>query len=85
MGWTRFDGTKAVEFSNRGLIVEKKDEQGKCVLGRMVKYTQEPFLGRGPNNNPVQWKPTEEALRVSYGPNDPEEGVVLEKISLPLK
>ena len=85
LGWTRFDGTKAVEFSNRGLIVEKKDEQGRCVLGRMVKYTQEPFLGRGPNNNPVQWKPTEEALRVSYGPNDPEEGVVLEKISLPLK
>ncbi len=84
LGWTRFDGNKAVEFSNRGLLVEKKDEMGRCVLGRVVKYSQSAFQGRGPNNNPVHWVPTTEALRLGYGPNDPPEGTILEKISLPL-
>lgn len=83
LGWTRFDGKTSKEFSHQGLLVIEKDNKGRCTLGRVVKYAQEPFSGRGPNNNPLVYKPTEDVLRIAYGPEDPPLGKVIERLKKP--
>lgn len=84
-GWIRYDGTRADEFHSGGYLIEKKDDLGRCILGRIVKYSQAPGTERGPNENPLKWLPTNEAVKISYGPNDPPEGTVLEKVTVPGK
>ena len=84
-GWIRYDGERAYEFHARGYLVEKKDETGRCVLGRIVKYSQDSNNGKGPNDNPLKWTNTTGGVIIGYGPNDPPEGNILEKISLPPK
>lgn len=85
LGWIRFDGTRADEFHSKGFLVEKKDDSGRCILGRVVKYSQAPHTGKGPNENPLKWSPTTEGVKIGYGTNDPPEGTILEKVTLPAK
>jgi hypothetical protein len=85
MGWVRYDGTRADEFHAKGYLIEKKDDSGRCILGRIVKYSQAPQTERGLNENPLNWVPSTEGVKIVYGPNDPPEGTVLEKVTLPAK
>jgi hypothetical protein len=85
MGWVRYDGTRADEFHAKGYLIEKKDDSGRCILGRIVKYSQAPQTGRGLNENPLNWVPSTEGVKIVYGPNVPPEGTVQEKVTLPAK
>jgi len=85
LGWTRFDGATSKEFGPQGCLVLEKDKQGRCVLGRVVRYAQASSQGPAPNTNPLEARPTEEVIRIEYGPNDPAEGRIVERKKVPLE
>jgi len=42
LGWLRYSPEKVQEFNREGLLVEKKDSEGRCIRARAVKYELEP-------------------------------------------
>jgi hypothetical protein len=68
LGWTRYDGERAVEFNADGLLVLEKDARGRCTKARSVRYEQERPKGplRGPNANPLKWVPGTEVVQYEY-------------------
>jgi hypothetical protein len=41
-GWRRYRKEGILEFNAEGLLVVKKDRQGRCLKGRVVRYETEP-------------------------------------------
>ncbi len=86
LGWTRYDGktkNEKKEFSRHGYLVLEKDDRGRCVLGRVVRYTQAAVSGAVPNNNPLFAVATDEVIKLRYGRGDPPEGKIVERLKRP--
>ncbi len=66
LGWTRYDGQAKVEFHFSGLIIEEKDERGRCLLGRVTNYRQAPGKQPGWNSNNLEYSPTDTVMFVEY-------------------
>lgn len=54
LGWTRYDGVEAHEFTPEGHLIEEKDAEGRPVEARQVTYVQEPLQKFGLNTNPLR-------------------------------
>jgi hypothetical protein len=71
LGWTRYDGEKAARFNPEGLLVLEKDDLGRCLKARTVKYQQTPPERPGPNGNPLKMTLGDEIVSYDYdGPQD---------------
>lgn len=68
LGWTRVRGENREQFSAQGLLSEKTDELGRCVVGRTVRYVaQQPK----PNKPPILKQELGDArITVVYGGAD---------------
>lgn len=42
LGWTRYDGAGIMEFNADGMLILKRDSQGRCIRARSVRYEVEP-------------------------------------------
>jgi hypothetical protein len=70
-GWTRHHPDRAAEeFNYEGLLVVEKDDLGRCVKGRTVRYGRPPTK-TFPNDTPLQMELGGEVVTYAFaGPDD---------------
>ena len=54
IGWTRYSVDGVQVFNHEGLLAVERDANGRVVKGRTVRYVQDPFKGKGINQNPLR-------------------------------
>jgi hypothetical protein len=67
LGWTRYGGDRAVDFTAGGLAVRARDDRGRPTRARTVLYRQDPPASPlTPNTNPLRQVYGDEVVRFDY-------------------
>ncbi|MFH0937783.1 MAG: hypothetical protein V1899_00630 [Planctomycetota bacterium] len=85
LGWTRFGHGQPEEFNADGLLVTEKDDRGRCVKARVVKYEfvelseKEKEKKHWPHWRPLKQVLDNEIWRYNYATDDDWKGQVIRK------
>lgn len=80
LGWTRYAPDGVTEFNPYGEMVLKRDEAGRCLEARTVKYAIE-LASRSPLRfKPLAQKPGNEVLKYKYDSDKDFAGRVVERV-----
>ncbi|MFH0938882.1 MAG: hypothetical protein V1899_06340 [Planctomycetota bacterium] len=83
LGWVRFGHGQPEEFNADGLLVMEKDDRGRCVKARVVKYESVELPEKEKKNPPwPHWRPLKQVFdneiwRYNYATDDDWKGQVM--------
>lgn len=80
IGWRRYSSDGIQDFNHDGLLVVEKDERGRCVKGRVVRYEQPPSKEKGLNTNLLRTVPTETIVTYEFAGAEDTRGRRLDQV-----
>ena len=70
IGWRRYGPDGNQMFNHEGLLVVERDDDGRCLKGREVRYVQAPAKQKGLNTNPLRAVPQDTIVRYEFAGKD---------------